>query len=364
MSFSKRIPTLTLTLTPTLIPKATQKRIHGEDNSIGGCKDNADQCLKASKTCKSERLGRRLLTSIGIRKGKKKPKGATCCTNKHGHTDLWKSIATDERFITEISDCCPRGSTWGMSEQNAINADKTPALKALIAKHQSMADMADSQICFRTGRGSAYTTDAKYSTEKWNQYQVKPELTEIDKKKRDKNTPVKCSTNFGLQIFECKDCSCTVKVDGKKKQQLVQFHTHHSLATTSDIVTCTPWFVYVDGMIRNMISKVRKQAIDTAVKRCATATPNSPSPPASSPSPPASSPSPPASTILKPGTLVTLNRVAGQGTKYCTSSAGQKPSVCNAEKPELFCVLNAGDGNIALHSGKNAYTGELTPPHP
>jgi uncharacterized membrane protein len=48
--------------------------------------------------------------------------------------------------------------------------------------------------------------------------------------------------------------------------------------------------------------------------------------------------------------LVTLTH----GSKFCTSLDG----VCNAAAAEVFCVLNAGEGYIAIHSGKDAFNGE------
>jgi hypothetical protein len=187
--------------------------------------------------------------------------------NEH-KTDLWTSIATDERYIEEISDCCPRGSTWGMTEYYALFADKVPRMIEEKKKGLTKSDQAAALACFRSGRGSQYDHGATADTVIENL--VKPELTKIDGKTRDESTPVKCATDFKLQIFECKDCSCTVEVDGKKQQQLVQFHTHHSLkgSPASSDLTCTPWFVYVDGMIRNMISKLRKEVIDAATTRC------------------------------------------------------------------------------------------------
>ena len=220
--------------------KANHKYGQAPTGTFAGCKHNADSNPKAK-----------------------------AYTNDDRHrTDLWTSIATDERFIEEISDCCPRGSTWGMTETNAINADKVQRMKDEKNKGESTSDQAAALICFRSGRGSQFDRRATATTGLENL--LKPELTKMDGKTRDDNTPVKCATYFKLQIFECKDCTCTKQVDGKKQQQLVQFHTHHSLkgSPASSDLTCTPWFVYVDGMIRNMISKLRKKVIDSATARC------------------------------------------------------------------------------------------------
>jgi hypothetical protein len=43
--------------------------------------------------------------------------------------------------------------------------------------------------------------------------------------KRDRNTPVKCATDVTLRIFECKDCTCTTKVNGRAYTQLVKVDT-------------------------------------------------------------------------------------------------------------------------------------------
>ena len=118
---------------------------------------------------------------------------------------------------------------------------------------------------YEFGKGKGYLVDRATDFKGgW-----KPNLDGLRGVKRDRNTAVKCATDVTLKIFECKDCSCTKTENGKKYSQLVQVVTDHKLSTASkDGLACQPYFIFADGMIRNMVAKIRKEVIAAKTKKC------------------------------------------------------------------------------------------------
>ena len=112
--------------------------------------------------------------------------------------------------------------------------------------------------CFRMGGGSTSYSQEGSETMGPDNRMWKSSKTEFDATLIKK---IQCKSNFDLRIYECNGCDCSIKIEGHTKLQLVKVHTAHGLHPDSKDKACEPWFTYVDGMIRNQVSNVRREVI-------------------------------------------------------------------------------------------------------
>jgi len=112
--------------------------------------------------------------------------------------------------------------------------------------------------CFRKGGGSTSTSTEEHETMGRDSRMWKSSKTEFDATLIKK---IQCKSDFDLRIYECNGCDCSIKIEGHTKLQLVKVHTAHGLHPDSKDKACEPWFTYVDGMIRNQVSNVRREVI-------------------------------------------------------------------------------------------------------